>query len=258
MTFFISKLSLSATFAAVLLLSACASGPPAKPAVFTLSPTETVSPFSLANSGEALPTGWQPWIISRFNRKTQYRIVERDGAHVLEAFAENSASGILQDVSIEPRQYPQLSWRWRVSQLPKEADLSRRGNDDSPARVIVSFDGDKSKFDFEDRSTADLVKLFSGREMPYATLMYVWDNKLPANTLLDNAHSGRAKMIVVESGPTRVGEWLFFTRNVLEDFKRAFHELPGKIISVGVMSDSNATNSVITTQYGDISLRAPE
>ena len=250
----VSKLSLGLAVLTVLLLGACVSEP-AKPAVFKLPLNEAIAPFSLATSGEALPAGWQPWIISRFNRKTQYRIVEQQGAHVLEAFAERSASGVLQDVSIEPKLYPQLSWRWRISQLPKEADLSRRGSDDSPARIIVSFDGDKSRFDFEDRATADLVKLFSGREMPYATIMYVWDNKLPPGTLLDNAHSSRAKMIVVESGPGRVGEWLGFTRNVSDDFKRAFNELPGKIISVGVMSDSNATNSVITTQYGDISLR---
>lgn len=242
----------------VLLLSSCASssGTNGRGAdnIAHTSPAESISPFSLTASGDMLPSGWQHWIISRFNRKTQYKIVEQDGAKVLEAFAERSASGVLQEVSIEPARFPQLSWRWRVSDLPKEADITRRGSDDSPASVIVSFEGDKSKFDFEDRSKADMVKLFSGREMPYATLIYVWDNKLPVDSMLDNVHSGRAKMIVVESGAARVGKWLSFNRDVMEDFQRAFNEAPGKIISVGVMSDSNATNSVVTTHYGDIAL----
>lgn len=242
----------------LLLLVGCASNLDKKPVPFPLASAQSISPFSLANSGDALPVGWQTWIITRFNRNTSYKIVERDGARVLEAHADKAASGVLQEVSIEPTLYPQLSWRWQVSSLPKSADITRRGSDDSPARVIISFDGDKSKFDFEDRAAADLVKLFSGREMPYASLMYVWDNKLPVNALVDNAHSGRAKMIVVESGQANVGAWLEFKRNVVEDFKRAFNEMPGKIISVGVMTDSNATSTVVTAHYGDIALRVAD
>ena len=218
---------------------------------------ESIIPFSLSLPGEYLPTGWQPWIISRFNRDTAYRIVEDDGFRVLEAKADSSASGVLQEVTISATQQSTLSWRWRVSQLAPGADLSLRGSDDSPARVVVSFDGDRKKFDFEDRVMADLVKSFSGREMPYATLMYVWDSKLPVGTVLENAHSGRAMMIVVESGEKRVGQWLSFSRNVMADYQRAFGEAPGPIISVGVMTDSNSTHSKITAYYGDIVLSEP-
>ena len=240
----------------LLLLGACASQPTA-PEQYGLGPGGSVSPFSQGLLGDQLPTGWQPWIISRFNRNTSYRIVEDGGYRVLEADADSSASGVLQELSVKPAQYPTLSWRWRVSQLVPGADLTQRGRDDSPARVIVSFDGDRKKLDFEDRAMADLVKLFSGREMPYATLMYVWDSKLPVGTVLENAHSGRAMMIVVESGENRVGQWLSFSRNVVEDYRRAYGELPGSIISVGVMTDSNTTHSKVTAYYGDIVLSVP-
>lgn len=237
----------------LLLLGACANQPMV-PERYSLGPGESISPFSQGLLGDQLPTGWQPWIISRFNRNTAYHIVEDGGSRVLEANADSSASGVLQELAINATQYSMLSWRWRVSQLAPGADLSRRGSDDSPARVIVGFDGDRKKFDFEDRAMADMVKLFSGREMPYATLMYVWDRKLPVGTVLENAHSGRAMMIVVESGERRVGQWLGFSRNVVEDFRRAFGETPGPIISVGVMTDSNTTRSKITAYYGDIVL----
>jgi hypothetical protein len=188
---------------------------------------------------------------------TDYRIVEDGGAHVLEASADSSASGVLQDVTVDAAVQPILSWRWRVSQISLSANLALRGSDDSPARVMVSFDGDRRKFDFEDRAMADLVKLFSGREMPFATLMYVWDPRLPVGTFLENAHSGRAMMIVVESGEDHVGQWLSFSRNLVEDYRRAFGEMPGPIVSVGVMTDSNATHSRITARYGDIALSPP-
>ena len=239
----------------VLLLGACA-GIPADSGRHAGSPENSVAPFSLSLPGEFLPSGWQPWILSRFNRDTAYRIVDDAGSRVLEAKADSSASGLLQQLAIDANKQPILSWRWRVSQLAPGADLSRRGSDDSPARVIVSFDGDHKKLDFEDRVMADLVKSFSGREMPYATLMYVWDSKLPVGTMLENAHSGRAFMIVVESGEARVGQWLGFSRNVYEDYRRAFGETPGPIISVGVMTDSNTTRSKVTALYGDIALSA--
>ncbi len=223
--------------------------------VVDVSKSSQVAPFSTLQLGEPHPLSWQPWIISRFNRRTDYRVVELDGQRVLRAHSDKAASGLLQDVAIDPVESPNLSWRWQVKHILPGADLNRRGSDDSPVRVIVSFDGDHDKFDVEDRAAARLVKLFSGRDMPYATLMYVWDNKLPVGTMLDNAHSGRAKMIVVESGATRTGQWLNFSRNVVNDFKRAFGEAPGRVISVGVMTDSNTTESEAIAYYGDIVLQ---
>jgi hypothetical protein len=213
-----------------------------------------VTPFSAADMTTPLPSDWQPWILSRFNAKTQYSVVEKDGRKVLQARADKSASGILQELSVDPIRFPVLRWQWKLSQALPAADLTRKGTDDSPARVIVSFDGDMEKLDVEDRAMARMVKLFSGREMPYATIMYVWDNKLPPDTMLDNAHSTRAKMIVVDTGDKGVGQWSTFSRDIASDFQRAFGEAPGRVISVGVMTDTNGTDSVATTYYSDIAL----
>ncbi len=243
---------LGCVLSAGLLFSGCAG---VLPGPVDVSKSTQIAPFSTSQLGEPHPLSWQPWIITRFNRRTDYRVVELEGVRVLKAHSDKAASGLLQDVAIDPVEMPHLQWRWKVEQLLPGANLSRRGHDDSPVRLIVSFDGDHEKLDFEDRAAAKLVKLFSGREMPYATLMYVWDNKLPVGTMLDNAHSGRAKMIVVESGAARTGQWLSFTRNIVDDFRRAFGEAPGKVISVGVMTDSNATESVAIAYYGDIALQ---
>ena len=181
-------------------------------------------------------------------------MVELDGKNVLSASSDKAASGLLQEVSIDPTKTPFLRWRWKVPQILPGANLLERGADDSPARLIVSFDGDLEKLDVDDRATATMVKLFSGREMPYATLMYVWDNQLPPDSLIDNAYSTRAKMIVVETGAKRIGQWLDFRRDLINDFRRAFGEEPGKIISIGVMTDSNRTESQAIAYYGDIFL----
>ncbi len=237
-----------------ILSVGCASVPPADVAKQSQITAFSASTNSLTATPPAWPPTWQPWIISRFNQRTQYQMVDDNGRQVLRAYSDKAASGLLQEVAIDPLLAPYLRWQWKVPKLLLGADLSVRGMDDSPVRVIVSFDGDHQKLDVEDRAVGDMVKLFSGRAMPYASLMYVWDNKLAVNTMLDNAYSSRAKMIVVESGDGRAGKWLNFSRNIVNDFKRAFGELPGQIISIAVMTDSNRTETEAIAYYGDIVL----
>jgi hypothetical protein len=64
-------------------------------------------------------------------------------------------------------------------------------------------------------------------------------------------------MIVVESGGARLGGWLHYRRNIVEDYRRAFGEDPGDIVAVGVLTDSDNTQQWARALYGDITLRAP-
>ena len=235
---------------AIVLLCGCAE-------IITLpnvvgEPPHDVQPFSRSALGDSPPPGWQPWILSRFLARTQYGIVEHDGERVLAANANVSASGLLQPLRLAAAEYPFINWRWKVPQLIPGANNASRSGDDSPVRVIVAFDGDSSKLDFEDQTLGRTVKLFSGREMPYATIQYIWENKLPPETVLENARTSRSKMLVVESGPARLGQWLTFKRDVRAEYQRLFGEPPGTIIFVGIMTDSNATGTQAIAYYGDI------
>ena len=211
-----------------------------------------VQAFSLSAVGDTAPPGWEPWTLSRFTARTQYGIIDHEGERVLAAKANISASGLLQPLTLAAAEYPFITWRWKVPQLIPGADNATSVGDDSPVRVIVAFDGDKSKLDFEDQAIARTVKLFSGRDMPYATIQYIWENKATLETVLENARTSRSKMLVVESGPARLGQWLTFKRDVRADFQRLFGEPPGPITFVGVMTDSNSTGTQTSAYYGDI------
>jgi len=76
------------------------------------------------------------------------------------------------------------------------------------------------------------------------------------DSLFEHPRSSRVRVIVAESGPARVGQWLKFTRNIEEDFRRAFDEEPGRVESVGVLTDSNSTGHNIVSYYGDIEFHA--
>jgi Protein of unknown function (DUF3047) len=219
----------------------------------------SIAPFSRAEPGQNLPEGWQPWTLSRFKRMTEYRLVRGDDGHVVvQAEAQGSASGLISYLDVDPAKTPWLSWRWKVPDLIDAADNTRAAVEDSPVRIVVAFDGDADKLDFEEKAIAQRVKLLTGREMPYATMMYIWENKQPVGEVIPSAHTTRVKMLVSESGEAREGKWLTLTRNVADDFKRAFGERPGRIRSIGILTDTDNTGEKTRAYYGDIKFSASQ
>jgi hypothetical protein len=233
-----------------LAIAGCAGTP--IPKADESSPFATwVQPFSSVKPGNAVASAWKPYILSRLKRSTEYSTVEQDGKVVVKAIADRSASGISQPLSLNVSSTPFITWTWNVSGILQEAN-NAMGPDDAPARVVVAFEGDKSKWDFEDRAFADRIRGWTGHDIPYATLMYIWSNTEPVGSVITNRHTSRIKMIVAESGPENLRKWVPERWNLIEDYRRAFGEEPGKVTSVGVMSDTDNTGERIITYYGDI------
>jgi len=72
-----------------------------------------------------------------------------------------------------------------------------------------------------------------------------------------NKYTSRIKMIAVESGRANLGRWLQESRNVEEDYRRLFGEEPGKVVSVGIMTEADAGERALEAYYGDIAFRTP-
>ena len=214
-----------------------------------------ITRFSDASQGETLPGGWRAWSLGRFKKPTDYRLESKDGRTVVRAFADASASGLLHDLDVDPRQHPWLHWRWKVEQLIHSADNTQRHTEDSPVRLVITFAGDHSKLDFSDRLFATQVRLLTGQELPYATLMYIWENRAERGQVIANRYTSRIRMVVAESGREKLGQWWEESRNVLEDYRRAFDEEPGRITSIGLMTDTDNTGEQVHAWYGDIQLR---
>ena len=237
--------------AALLAVGACATT--AEPPVEIALPY--VKLFSENEPGDALPAGWRKWTLSRFKKSTEYKLVDTDGRTAVSAQADASASGLVHALDLDPQQYPLLSWQWKVDDLIKTADNTTKHLEDSPVRVVVSFAGDMDTLALDDRMFFDNVRLLTRQQLPYATLMYIWENRAPRDTVLPNLHTSRIKMIIAESGREKVGAWQDMTRNVYEDYKRAFGEEPGRITAIAVMSDTDNTGENAHAWYGDIVFR---
>ncbi len=233
---------------AAALLGGCASLP--DPLVLPY-----VSTFSDGRAGDELPGGWEPWTLSRLKKPTQYKLIDEAGRTVVRASADASASGLIHPLRLDPKSYPLLTWQWKVEQLIPSADNTRKQTEDSPVRVVVEFDGDLDKLPLEERLFFDNIRLVSGQEMPYATLMYIWESRAPRGTVIPNRHTSRVRMIVAESGREKVGLWQEVTRDVYEDYRRVFGEEPGRITAIGIMTDTDNTGENVHAYYGDILFR---
>ena len=237
------------------LLVACAGTPAGDGGAVTLP---AVTAFSKAKPGDELPGGWRVWSFSRLKKPTEYRMVSLGGRNVIRANAQGSASGLTHDVDVDLKLYPVLRWRWQVEELIPGADNTLAQSEDSPVRIVLAFSGDKSKWDFSEKLLATQLRMLAGFDMPYATLSYIWENKALKETLIHSHHTGRSKMIVVESGKEKLRQWLEESRNVYEDYKRAFGEEPGRLYAVAIMTDTDNTGAISRAYYGDIAFeRAP-
>jgi hypothetical protein len=238
----------------VLTIVAAACAVPAQAQSLTAAPL--VSPFSSAKPGSTPPNAWMPVKINDQKTPTAYDFVDDQGTVVLHAVADSAASLLGHRTNFDVAAAPVMSWRWKIAKLIDAADNSVAGKEDSPARIVLEFDGDKSKLSFGDRSALATGKLLSGREVAYATLMYVWSNKEPVGKVIPNPRTTRVQMVVASSGESGVGKWQTLTRNVVDDYRKAFGEAPGKMTGVAVLTDTDNTGERAEAWYGDISFRS--
>lgn len=217
-----------------------------------------VGRFSAGQPGRIFPEGWKPLTFKKVPRLTQYELVLDSDGVVVKATSERSASGLTKEVKIDPAVFPIVRWHWKVENLLEHSDVNHKGGDDYPARLYVTFEYDPQKVSFANKLKFKAGQALFG-DIPIAALNYIWDTHARIGTVVDNAYTDFAKMIVVESGPAKVGKWVQETRNLYDDYKRAFGEEPPLINGIAIMTDTDNTNERAIAYYGDIQfMRAGE
>lgn len=213
-----------------------------------------VGRFSSEQPGGALPQGWKPLTFKKIARHTEYALVRDSDQVVVKAISEGAASGLTKDVSIDPKDYPVVRWRWKVENLLQRSDVSRKDGDDYPARLYITFAYDPDRVSFGKKLKYKAGRALFG-DIPIGALNYIWETKTPVGAMIENAYTDFAQMIVVESGPSKVGMWVEEERNIFEDYTKAFGEEPPLINGVAIMSDTDNTKERAVAFYGDITFR---
>ena len=222
---------ISITAAAAALLTGCGTA---------LKPVTPPSPFEAEWHEVRLPG----------KRVTAYHWEHFDGRRALAARSESSASMMRRKLLVSPSPLGKLNFSWQVLELIDGSDVSTVETEDAPARVLLEFGGDVSTLPMRTRMLYELTHTLSGEVPPYATLMYVWDRSAPIGSVIVNPRTDRIRKIVVDSGPDGLKRWRDHTRDMAEDFRRAFGEEPGPLLAVAVMTDSDNTKSKARAWYG--------
>ena len=238
---------------AALALAGCATHRPEPVPVGSAdSAGLAASPWAAASSNATKPPA--PWQHQEFpgKRQSHYNYVRLDGREAIAAHASSSASMLRQTVRVEPAELNHLRFSWKVPALIASADLAVRERADSPVRVVLAFEGDRSRFSPKDAMLSELAHALTGEPMPYATLMYVWCNKREPGTVLVNARTSRIRKLVMESGSRNLSQWMDYERDIRADFTEAFGEPPGALVSIGIMTDTDNTQSTTQAWYGPV------
>ena len=208
--------------------------------------------FSTLEPGGPLPAGWKNLPVVHGKPMTQYTLVKDGDTIVLQADANRSASALMHEGNIDLAQTPVVSWRWKAQAPIEGADNRVGAKEDSPTRLVFTFDGDTSKLSLFDRASMQVAKRLGGQDLPYATLMYIWSPNAVPGTVIPNPHTGRVQMIVVSGQPGDAGQWQTLRRNIVKDYEKVFHEPPGKITGYGLLTDTDNTGTITRAWYGDM------
>jgi hypothetical protein len=200
-------------------------------------------------------TAWEGWEEKHFptKRVTRYELLQDGkGREVIRASAQGSASMLRKRVDIAPDQLGQIRFSWMAEKMSDDADIAEADATDAVVRVLLAFDGDRGKWSARDSMLGELSRLLMGEEMPYATLVYAWCTKGVRRSVVINPRTPTVRNYLLEAGMQKVGLWRHYRRNIRRDFEHIFGEAPGKLISVGLMTDADNTTSHAVGWYGPL------
>lgn len=183
-----------------------------------------------------VPHGWRAYDTAGGRPVYDFTIVEDDGHRGLQLRSRGDHSTISRRLRISLKATPLLEWSWKVVQFPDGADVRRKETSDLSGHLFVVWP----------RQPAMLRSRLIG---------YVWDERIPADTIEPSRKTGTVTFVVVRSGTEETATWITERRNVAEDYRRIYGEDPDDAGAVALSIDTNDTRSSAEAVFGAIAFR---
>jgi hypothetical protein len=178
--------------------------------------------------------GLAGWESKSFKGNTEYLIQHENGRTVVKAVSHAAASGMYRKIHFDPSKYQYLRWSWKIAHTIRGGDEKSKSGDDYAARVYVLFPG---RFFWQMKA-----------------ITYIWANKLVEGESVSSPYTSSSKMVAVESGDGKAGQWLTEERNLFADFRRLFGYDPPDAEAIAIMTDTDNTGGTAEAWYGAITL----
>jgi hypothetical protein len=163
-----------------------------------------------------------------------WSVVEDGDDQAIKLRTESSSFALEKSITVDLSRTPYLEWEWKVTVPPAGGDFSSPDTDDQAGQLLVVF----SKAFFERRKV----------------ISYIWDPTAPKGTM--GAGAGpiylNVKAVVVESGANRIGRWVIVKRNVVDDFRALYGEVPERAVAIRLQINSQHTKSVAEAYWRTI------
>jgi hypothetical protein len=210
-----------------------------------LAPAEAYDKIDF--DGELLEGGSPaPWEVRKVAGKPKFSVVpipEKGGEKHLYLHSEKSSFSLNRRTDVSVPEGTSVSWSWKGEKLPygPAADARVGSRCDQGLQVMLAFDNG--------------TRLIS----------YVWDTNAPVGgkpttegfgiNFLGIGHI--VKVIVVQSGKSKLGMWSAIERDVVADYRNVFKGTPRKVKLIRVQSNSQYTGTEGAGYFSPITFTHP-
>lgn len=172
-------------------------------------------------------------------RNVYYKIAKENDNYYLTAQTEGEAVNFGREAKINLRLYQKLRWRWRVHNLPEGGDETDSEKNDVAASVRI---------------------IIGTNPLSARAIKYTWSTTLEPRTktadgqitLGTEIDDSRLKVIVLQSGPEKLGKWMWEEVDVYEDYRRLFGGDPRPMDVLSLLTDSDNTKTFVKADYDDL------
>jgi hypothetical protein len=180
-----------------------------------------------------VPRGMPPtWELKVKSGKAAFDVMRDGDIPALHMKSVDSSFSLQGKVHVDVKRYPFLSWKWKVTQLPKGGDFRRPKTDDQAAQLFIAFTKAKA-------------------------IVYIWDATAPQGLMESTSPVPfmTVKVVVVRSGPAELGKWIAETRNVYEDYKKFYGDEPPVVKGMRFQINSQHTRTSAESWFADVVFR---
>jgi hypothetical protein len=199
--------------------------------------------FYIINEEFSNLDNWEDFQFSGNKNPTKFIVVDDSNFSYLKIISDSSASGLIHKNQFDPKQYPILSWRWKIENIIEDADGQTKSGDDYPLRLFVMFDDDSAGTSFWTSLRNSAIKLLYGAEPPESSLCFVWSNQTYTVKYFDSPYSATVKIIPMAEGANGLKTWHSYRINIDHQFREIFDRpCPGSA-KIAIMGDTDNTES---------------
>ncbi len=172
-----------------------------------------------------LPEGWE--LRGKPGTPAAVFRVEKVGdSTVLRMKADKASASVLcNPENVDLKKFPVLSWRWKVNVLPENADGRKEEKDDQAIGIYVG----------------------TGSFFRKKSVSYRWDTLTPKDSAGKCSYGVgtiKIKWFTLRNENDGTGNWYVDSRNIAEDFKKAWGECPDEFyISISCNSQYTGTKA---------------